>query len=130
MEVDTRIPLIMFVPGMEPEVVGSIVDTIDIYPTLLSLAGLQIPGHVEKKDLFHKTIDYALSEIHWDSVMGYAVRTVDFRYIEWRNLKPPYQLLDAELYNHRSSQDERDNCLADSSMLPAIARLKKHLEID
>lgn len=48
-EIATRVPLIIWTPDMESRGVGtdSLVELVDIYPTLCELAGLSTPQHVE-----------------------------------------------------------------------------------
>jgi len=113
MEVDTRIPLILRVPGTDPMVCNDLVESIDIYPTLARLAGLQTPQGLEGEFLLEKSREYAISEITRDSVIGYGIRTPAFRFIEWRSMEHPDQILEAELYDHRVSLQEQRNCIAD-----------------
>jgi arylsulfatase A-like enzyme len=110
MEIDTRIPLIIKIPGEQPEMNDNIVETIDIYPTLLNLAGFEIPAELEGENMFCKKRDYALSEIPRDSVNGYSARTKHFRYIEWKNQK--HEVIDRELYNYKQNDLENKNLAA------------------
>jgi len=43
----TRLPLLIYVPGVKPKRVKSLVSAVDIMPTLLELAGVQIPETVQ-----------------------------------------------------------------------------------
>jgi len=130
MEIDTRIPLLFRVPGKEPKVIQNIVETIDIYPTLVRLAGLKQAFKLEGEDLLQKTRNFALSQITRDTMVGYSVRTPEFRYIEWRSLQDPDRILEAELYDHRSSDDESYNCIADSSFALTTYELRSYLDIE
>ncbi len=47
----TRIPLLIYVPGMKPKKVKAQVSLVDIMPTLLELARLEIPETVQGKSL-------------------------------------------------------------------------------
>lgn len=47
----TRVPLIMHVPGVEPQKIKEMVQGIDIYPTVLSLTGLKPESKIEGIDL-------------------------------------------------------------------------------
>ena len=108
MEIDTRVPLIIYVPGDEPKVVADIVESIDIYPTLAELAGFEIPQNLAGENLFHKKRNFAISEIPRDSVTGHSIRTKDFRYIEWRKNENG-KVVDAEFYDHRKEEPEKIN---------------------
>jgi iduronate 2-sulfatase len=46
-----RVPLIVSVPGVKPGRSPSIVELIDLYPTLVELAGLRIPDSVQGTSL-------------------------------------------------------------------------------
>jgi arylsulfatase A-like enzyme len=128
MEIDTRIPLIIKVPGMEPMVSRDLVESIDLYPTLACLAGLPEPPNLEGEFLLEKRRDYAISEITRDSVIGFGVRIPGFRYIEWRSMKHPDQILDAELYDHRNSHLEMQNRIADPEHEESIKDLRAYIE--
>lgn len=45
------VPLIISVPGKKPAVCHSLVELLDLYPTVAGLSGLDIPGHVQGKDI-------------------------------------------------------------------------------
>ena len=47
----TRVPLLIYVPGIKPRKVESIVSSADIMPTLLELAEVEIPQTVQGKSL-------------------------------------------------------------------------------
>jgi len=127
MEVDTRVPLIIKVPGQKPEVIHHIVETIDIYPTLARLAGLEVPKNLDGEDLLHKTREFALSQITHDSITGYSVRTTDFRYIEWKSPDQTEEPFEKELYDHRKSGKEMINLSNDSASQPHIPGLQQIL---
>lgn len=94
-EVDTRVPLIMRVPGKASGAsTDSLVELIDLYPTLCELTGLEIPPHVQGKSfaaLFedpsqpNRSSSYS-SYPHGDKI-GHSIRMGDLRYTEWHNKK-------------------------------------------
>ena len=45
------VPLIIRVPGKQPGVCHSLVELLDLYPTLSSLCGLEVPSHLQGKDV-------------------------------------------------------------------------------
>ena len=45
------VPLIVSVPGQEPAICNSLVELLDLYPTIANLCGLEIPTHVQGKDI-------------------------------------------------------------------------------
>ena len=56
------VPLIISVPGKKPAVCNSLVELLDLYPTISSLAGLDIPSHVQGKDI-SKMLDDPTHEV-------------------------------------------------------------------
>lgn len=45
------VPLIISVPGKKPGVCNSLVELLDLYPTISSLCGLEIPEHIQGMDI-------------------------------------------------------------------------------
>src|SRR5690606_11304946 len=101
-EAATRVPLIFSGPGIIKNTkTEAITELLDLYPTLVDLAGLKIPDSVKGKSL--KPIlhgeegedreDWALSQfvrpyaaVNQDmpKIMGYSIRTKTYRFTEWR----------------------------------------------
>ncbi|MDM8173872.1 MULTISPECIES: sulfatase [Olivibacter] len=102
-ESDTRIPLIISAPNIKNKGVytDGIVESVDLYPTLAQLAGLSIPDELDGLSMVPlmeaperpwKKAAFSQFPRPWmyknlPRVMGYSVRTKDFRYTEWRNFK-------------------------------------------
>ncbi len=90
-EVDTRVPLMMRVPGAQSgESTEALVELIDLYPTLCELVGVSVPEHTQG-DSFAGLFDGDLSK-HRDSAyssyphgkaMGHSIRMGQYRYTEW-----------------------------------------------
>ena len=132
-EDDTRVPLIVSAPGMKAagKHTKALVESVDIYPTLCELCGLKLPAQpmegtsfaplLEKPDREWKNAAFSQSPV--GDVMGYAVRTKQFRYVEWRKLKTGF-ILERELYDHETDPGENVNSIAD----PRYAVVIKGLE--
>ena len=45
------VPLIISVPGKKPAVCNSLVELLDLYPTISKLCGLDVPSHVQGRDI-------------------------------------------------------------------------------
>ena len=96
-ECDTRVPLLVRVPGSSfaRGTSKSLVELIDLYPTLCDLAGLKKPEHLQGTSLLptlkdpnvsHR--DFAYSSYRHgrkgsSRVTGHSIRTNQFRYTEW-----------------------------------------------
>jgi iduronate 2-sulfatase len=121
LEIDTRAPLLMRVPGARSngQKLNQLVEFIDIYPTLCELAQLPMPTDLEGKSLMPLLNDSTMA--HKDGVisqfprkhegkdyMGYALRTEHYRYIEWLNAVDG-SIYAQELYDHRADAAENKN---------------------
>lgn len=112
-EIDARVPLIVHVPkSTTGQKCSALVELVDIYPTLCKLADLPLPTHLEGNSLVpllenpqQSGKGYALSQ--WPgkrkNVMGYSIRTPDWRYTEWRkqHKRRTDEVIARELYDHR-----------------------------
>lgn len=132
-EIDTRVPLMISLPGDDTQRrTEALVETIDIFPTLTSLAGLEAPDDIagrsfarllEKPDRDFK--DAAFQQFYRGSaegdLMGYAVRTKDFRYVAWI-VKETGAILGRELYDHRTDPGETVNVADEPGMAKIVAK--------
>ena len=50
-EESAKVPLIISVPGKSPAVCHSLVELLDLYPTVSSLCGLKVPGNIQGRDI-------------------------------------------------------------------------------
>ena len=94
----TRVPLIVRVPGKQPAVSGRMVSSIDFGPTVLKLAGLSVPKHVQGRSFFHDAErDFVYGardrmDERYDIIR--SVRGPHFRYIRnYEPLKTYYQYM-------------------------------------
>jgi arylsulfatase A-like enzyme len=134
----TRAPLIIAAPGEKQKPrVSSVVELLDIYPTLCDLAGVPLPAHLEGRSLAplmrgeNTTLhEAAISQMSHgavkDGVMGWTLRTPRYRYIEWRRAdlstdtpRITDQVESVELYDYQTDPQEREN-LADKTDHAAV----------
>lgn len=140
-ELDTRVPMILSAPGVQQNVkTASFAEFIDIFPTLADLCGLEVPEHLHGqslvpvlKDPAARVKDHAFSI--WPSyraprtdadkaILGFSVRTDQFRYTEWINVGSG-ELLDKELYDHYIDPLENKNVIDDDQYQPNLAELEQ-----
>ena len=128
-EESARAPLIFRVPGMKSEShdCPSIVEFVDIYPTLADLAGLTPP-----KDLEGVSLRPLLKnpETEWNrpafiqtlflDMPGYSVRTDRWRYVEWGN----HGDQGVELYDQEADKNELNNLAGSVDHSQVIERLR------
>ena len=140
-ELDTRVPLIFSGPGIQKnQTTRSFAEYTDIYPTLAELAGLEPPAHLQGVSLVpvlkdpEKSVRDAAYSV-WTSyegvrtdeervILGYSVRTDEFRYNEWFHVASD-SLLDRELYDHRQNSREEVNIINDPSVAEYLPELEQ-----
>ncbi len=124
-ELDARVPLIIATPEYMPgQRSDALTELLDLYPTLVDLCGLPLPGHLEGRSLkpvledpatrvksvaftWHPRPAYPPGRSNPD-VMGYSMRTNRFRYTEWRAFDTG-DIVARELYDHASDSRETVN---------------------
>lgn len=118
-ELATRIPLIIAAPGKAAGASSALLETVDIYPTLASLAGLPAPEGLDGKS-FAALLDDPAS-VHRDSVthvfprrelLGRAVRDDRYRLVEWNKIGAPATKAAFELFDYQTDPDEHRNLAA------------------
>ena len=105
-------PLIIKVPWKQEEVkIKSLVEFVDVYPTLCELAGLIPPMHVQGKSfapLFDNPDQPWKQSVFYRNFDGETILTETHAYTEWINDKTG-QSYARMLYDHRSDPEENEN---------------------
>lgn len=127
-----QIPLIIRTPGMSEEVKGSmasgLVESVDIFPTLTELAGLETPGHTQGSS-FKTLIDDPESPgkaavfPRWKNAD--SIRTDRYFYTEWRNRKG--EVTARMLFDHFEDPTETVNLSEDPAHAQVVERLHSQL---
>ncbi len=99
-----RVPLIMDVPGMPSGRSNSIVELVDVFPTLSELAGLGVPEQLDGTSLLPILEDPSASvkSAALSFNKGCSLRTADWHYMRYNDGT-------AELYDMRSDPNEFTN---------------------
>ncbi len=145
-ELDTRIPMMIYVPGMaQPGVAtDALVESVDIYPTLAELAGLPAPADLDGmsltpllEDPSREFRDVALSQFSrpWKKLapkaMGYTIRMPRYRYTRWVTW-PDRHALAEELYDYDQSSGpltiERKNLVDDAAYAPLLDQMRARMD--
>lgn len=134
-EQSTRAPLIVAGPGVSAKGRPSprIVEFLDLYPTLVALAGVPSPAGLQGRSfvplLQNPTGSWdhpALSQVRRggaaNNFMGYSVRTAEWRYTEWDG-----GAQGVELYDERDDPGERKNLATDPKLQRKAAEMKQLL---
>jgi iduronate 2-sulfatase len=136
MDIDSRVPLIINVPGGKTNVSSdAMVELLDMYPTLADLCGLEIPEHVEGRSLVPLLNDPGKEWVEsvstiWPhdrtkydkTIIGYSVKTQRFNYVEWVQLKSG-EVLARELYDHQNDPEETINVIDKPGYAEEILKL-------
>lgn len=138
-ELGTRVPLIVRAPGSgsEGKRTKSLVEMVDLYPTLCELAGLPQPDHLDGlsyapvvKDPDASTRDSALSQFPRPrnaphETMGYSIRTDRYRYTCWVGFDEDSkdEVRGLELYDHEKDPKETRNLAQDLEMKQVLEEL-------
>jgi arylsulfatase A-like enzyme len=144
-ELSTRVPLILCVPGSRAagQKTDALVELVDVYPTLVEACGLEQPTGLEGRSLMPLLNDPLrrwkpavfsqyprMHEGHRHrgpgDIMGYAVRTHRFRYVEWQDWKTR-DVLARELYDERTDPHEMRNLAANPEFSPRLEDLSQIL---
>ena len=137
-EVDTRVPLIVRHPDMTESNganTSSLVELIDLYPTLCELARLPLPPHLQGKsfanllrDPSSKIRDTAYSSyparVKRSGAIGHSIRTRNHRLTQWWQGNDPEKVV-AAVATDLSTDPAETTALADDD--PAIDDLSRQL---
>lgn len=146
-ELDTNVPLIISAPGMNNgTTTGSLAELVDIYPTLCDLAGLEKPEHLEGQSLLPVLMDpeavvnkVAISQypsgrgLGYDNkreIMGYSIRTDNFRYTRWQKYENPAEIVGVELYDHSEGKVSTVNLAGIATYESDLERLSELLTFE
>ena len=123
------VPLIIRVPGKEPAVCNSLVELLDLYPTISNLCGLEIPERLQGKDISpmlddpaHEVRDAAFSVN--GSRGGFLLREHDWAFIQYGE--------DAkrgtELFDMRKDPKQFTNLAENPEYAAVVSRFREKLK--
>jgi len=121
-----RIPVIVSAPGGARGVASSaMVETVDLYPTLCELSGLQPPKAIDGRSFApvvqqssRQARDYVTHVYPRGNRLGRAIRTSRYRMVEWKVPGDAASAAEIELYDYQNDPLETKNLAA---IQPAIA---------
>ncbi|HWB00316.1 MAG TPA: sulfatase [Pirellulales bacterium] len=133
-EESARVPMLVFVPGMKTagQRSRSLVESLDLYPTLCDLCAIEPPAHLQGRSL-RPLLDNAAFQLHDAAftearrgaeaeVWGRSVRTARWRYTEWNEGRDG-----RELYDHDADPQEYTNLASDAQYAATVAELGRLL---
>lgn len=142
-EIDCRAPLIISDPQMNMKGIRTraLTEFIDIYPTLCELTDLPKPGHLEgrsfrplmenpdqdwKKAAFSIWVQKKYRYDLETQIIGYAMKTDRYRYIEWRHTKSG-EVRGRELYDHQTDPQENVNVVDKAEYAETVIKLEAQM---
>lgn len=129
-DLDTRVPLIVRMPGGKSGTSQSFVELLDLYPTLMDLCDLEKPDFIQGTSIVNeikhpnqvfRTEAYSMYP-HRNQVIGYTVVDKNFRYIQYVHI-PTGKVEADELYDHSIDRGENINI----SSYPEYAEVKERM---
>ena len=150
----TRAPLIIAGPGIKSGKTNSLTEFVDVFPTICDLAGVAIPKNLDGKSLKPlmlnnnaKGKEYAISQYprklkkaemaklgYTDAkMMGYSLRTDQYRYTIWMNnfnskeVFNESQVYASEMYDYVKDPLEKVNVVKDKNYTSISASLKSKM---
>ena len=113
-----RVPLIIYDPiNTSTTNTNSLVELVDIYPTVLELLGLESPDHLLEGKSLVKILKNPMHEnkshVFMKNAKGYTIKTADYSYTEYLNLKGNRQLIGNMLFDHKDDINETINLSKD-----------------
>jgi iduronate 2-sulfatase len=125
-EESALVPLIVRVPGKKPAVSSSLVELLDLYPTVSNLCGLDVPVRLQGKDISklldnpaHQVRDMAFSV----NGKGFLLRNSKWAFIQYGE--------DAakgiELFNMESDPKQYKNLAGSAEVRPVVERFQTRL---
>ena len=154
LEEATRAPLIIAGPGIKSGKTNSLTEFVDVFPTICDLAGVAIPKNLDGKSLKPlmlnnkaKGKEYAISQYprklkkaemaklgYTDAkMMGYSLRTNQYRYTIWMNnfnskeVFNESQVYASEMYDYEKDPLEKVNVVNDKNYTSISASLKSKM---
>jgi iduronate 2-sulfatase len=135
LELDTHVPFMISAPGFAKGASSnSLVEMVDVFPTLATLTGGNIPDSCDGKSLDgvlrkpDTTIrDFAVSQYPRGKTVGYSLRNARWRYTEWINTKSN-EIVARELFDHDASSLAYQNLASDPKHAALVTELSKQLD--
>lgn len=155
-DITVNAPLMIHIPGLTDNgiIAEELTELVDVFPSLVEAAGLPLlelcpedSADIDictegtslisllkrKRDNVWKTKVFSQYPRNSDTVMGYSMRTEQFRYTEWPSFdgvsyEPNWdQINGVELYDHSVDPYENHNVAADPEYAELVANLSSQL---
>jgi iduronate 2-sulfatase len=113
----TRIPVIISAPGGARNAgTSALIETVDIYPTVAELAGIEVPEQIDGisfaatvRDPKVQARTHVTHVYPRDAKLGRAIRNERYRMVEWNEIGAAAEESEIELYDYQSDPLETRN---------------------
>ena len=120
------VPLIIRMPGQKPAVCHSLVELLDLYPSLSNLCGLEVPERLQGKDISKMMVDPKVKvrkAAFSVNGKGFLLREQDWAYIAYgKNGKG-----DEELFDMKKDPKQFTNLAKDPAHAEVVARFREQM---
>jgi len=127
----SHVPLMIHLPGMTKKATSnSLVELVDIYPTLVELCGLtppenQLDGKSFANIIFNPNLENK-NFVFTKTANAFTITTKQYSYTEFINLKT-YKTISSMLYDHKVDPKENNNVVNEQKYKSVVADLHKIL---
>lgn len=125
-EESAKVPLIICVPGQKPAVCNSFVELLDLYPTISSLCGLEVPARLQGKDISPLLADPTKSvrdAAYCVNGKGFLLREDRWAFIQYGETGKGGQ----ELFDMKADPNQYTNLASDTDYKTVVAEFEKKL---
>jgi Arylsulfatase A and related enzymes len=141
-ELAACVPLLIKLPGVtKGHTTTSLVELVDLYPTLVDLCELpEAPNQegislkpllndprIQLKDAAFSQYQRPINYKGLPRFMGYSIRTKRFRYIEWQDFQSG-EIVAAELYDHEKDTGETTNLAGAAAYASVVDQLSRMVQ--
>lgn len=134
----TQVPLFVIGPDLKPTDLDYLVVNIDIAPTLMEMAGIQLPENLHGKSLFpllkREHVDWRKSFVYeglgtyGGALPNLTVINKDFRYIETYENSSLEEVIFQEFYDQKKDPLEENNLIGSPAIQAKVVAAKELIE--
>ena len=127
MESSARIPLIIAAPGKAIGACGRVVESVDLYPTLAALCGLEAPDHVQGSSFAELLVDPQAPLNHLAYVVKEKQKNLSRSIRDARYMYAEYPGGTTQLYDLINDPGELENLAGNEKHAEEVIRMKRLL---
>jgi arylsulfatase A-like enzyme len=124
-----KVPLLLKYPGQQQkQKIESVVELIDLFPTLCALSNIETPDHTQGKSLVSINTEDSKNSVGFSSYhKGTTITTSDYAYTEWFDSKKNTVIGDM-LFDLKHDVHENSSLAKDSTYKTLISNFKEQID--